>query len=390
LKDLAMTTRDSGRPAAIPNSRIPRLETLEARDVPSASFAAASAPRVLAVHQGNPHARFHTIQAAVNAARPGDTILVYSGIYRESITVMKNNLSIDAAPGASVIIQNPGQMSNGITVVGAGRVTLTGFTLAGVTVKGFFGSGVFLLGVAHFEISHVVAANNMGHGIEVVLSSSGSINNSTAYGSNNSGIEVSQSHNVLLTNENVHGNTNGIEVLNSTRVTTSNSSAFDNTVGILVDQLPGAAVAMPGHRPVQNSSYNIVENNSVYANNLPNAAASTGLASADPPGAGILIVGGDHTLVQDNQVYSNGYGGIVLIAGIDWFIRAPVGTPGYARGINARPVYTLIENNNLWFNGFLSGAPGWPGPADLVWTGLGLHNHWRRNLFTTSTLGILP
>src|SRR5262249_38802558 len=154
----------------------------------------------------------------------------------------------------------------------------------------------------------------------------------------------------------VHGNTNGIEVLNSTRVTTTNSSAFNNTVGIFVGQLPGAVVAMQGRRPVQNSSFNVVQNNAVYANNLGSAAVSSGLASADPPGAGILIVGGDHTVVQNNQVYSNGYGGIVLIAGSNWLAEAPVGTPHYARGVYSQPRYTLIQNNNLWFNGFLPGA----------------------------------
>jgi parallel beta-helix repeat protein len=352
--------------------------------------AAASVHRIIKVAQGNPHVRFHTIQAAVNAARPGDEIRIYSGIYRESATVTKNNLTIDAAPGANVIIQNPGQMGNGITVEASGATTLTGFTLAGVTVKGFSASGVFLLGVANFEISHVTAVNNMGHGIFVGLSSHGSVHDSIAYGSDNTGIEVSQSHDVLLNNDEVHENTNGIEVLNSTRITTSNNSAFDNTVGLVIAQLPGAAVALPGHKPVLTSAYNVVEDNSVYANNYANAATDTMLPSADPPGAGILIVGSDHTTVKNNQVYSNGYGGIVLISGSNWLFHAPVGTPGYSTRVSSRPTNTLIENNNLWFNGFLAGAMGWPQPADLVWTRLGRNDHWVRNIFTTSSPGILP
>jgi parallel beta-helix repeat protein len=385
-----MSIRKSCQPAAKSQPCLIRLETLEGREVPSITPVAASAHRILAVQQNNPHARFHTIQAAVNAARPGDEIRIYSGTYREAVTVTKNNLTIDAAPGSRVTIQNPGQMTNGITVDPANGTPLTDFTLSGVTVKGFSGSGVLLFDVSYFEISHVVAANNMVHGILAVLSSHGLIHDSTAYGSDNTGIEVSQSHDVLLSNDTVHENTNGIEVLNCTRVTTSNCSAFDNTVGILLDQLPGAAVAMPGHKPVQTSTYNVVENNSVYANNLPNAATSTMLPSADPPGAGIVIVGGNHTLVENNQVYSNGYGGIVLISGADWLRQAPVGTSGYSRLINSRPMNTLIANNNLWFNGFLSGAVGWPHPADFVWTRVGKNDFWTKNIFTTSSPGILP
>ncbi len=382
-----MTIRNS---ASRPILRILRLESLESREVPSVSPVSAAGHRVIAVQQSNPHARFHTIQAAINAARPGDEIRVYSGIYRESITVTKDNLTIDAAPGADVIIQNPGQMGNGITVAGSGGTALTGFTLSGVTVKGFSASGVFLIDATNFTIAHVVAANNMSHGIEAAYSSNGTIHDCTAYGSANTGIEISQSHDVLVTNDNVHGNTNGIEILNSTRVTTSDCSAFDNTVGIVVDQLPGAAVVLPGHKPVQNSSYNVVENNQVYANNLINLAASTMLPSADPPGAGILIVGGDHTLVESNQVYSNAYGGIVLISGAHWLALAPVGTPHYARGINSNPRYTLIEDNNLWFNGYITGAAGWPQPGDLVWTGQGKHNLWVKNLYTNSSPELLP
>src|SRR5437762_9970576 len=35
-----------------------------------------------------------TIQAAVDAAKPGDTIVVPPGIYRENVTVSKDNLTI--------------------------------------------------------------------------------------------------------------------------------------------------------------------------------------------------------------------------------------------------------------------------------------------------------
>ncbi len=93
--------------------------------------------------------------------------------------------------------------------------------------------------------------------------------------------------------------------------------------------------------------------------------------------------------MKNNQVYSNGYCGIILIAN-NWLLHAPVGTPSYPKTIPALPTNTLIENNNLWFNGFLSGGVGWPHPADLVWTRLGRNDHWLKNIYTTSSTGILP
>src|SRR5688572_15522195 len=60
-----------------------------------------------------------SIQAAVNAAIPGQTILIEPGTYLESILVEKQNLTLIGLKGPHnerVIIQNPGEEENGITV----------------------------------------------------------------------------------------------------------------------------------------------------------------------------------------------------------------------------------------------------------------------------------
>jgi parallel beta-helix repeat protein len=361
-----------------------RLEALEARDVPSTT------PIVLQVHQGVPHAKYQTIQAAVNAAKPGEEIEVFSGIYREAVTVTKANLTIQGAPGARVTIQNPGLLLNGITVEGTKGGTLSGFKLANVTVKGFLNNGIYLVGVTNFELSHVMTANNADDGVYPVLSANGSIHDSRAAGSNDSGICVSQSHDIYMNNNVVYNNTNGIEIENSTRVTTSNSTVFDNTVGILVDQMPGAVVALAGHAPVLTSSANVLQDNQVYANNRPNSASAGDLVSAEPSGGGIVIIGGNNTLVQSNNVFANGYGGIVVMSGRDMMRLAPPGTPAYSKTDNSLVRNTTIENNTLTLNGFAAAPPGLPPSADLIWTGTGTNNHWKKNIYDTNSPGKLP
>src|SRR5262249_37067696 len=131
----------------------PRVERLEAREVPSGASA------VLEVHQGDPHAQYQTIQAAVDAAHPGDEIEIFSATYKEAVTVSTPGLSLTAAPGAHVVIKNPGTADNGITVTG-----VDGFSLANVTVRGFESDGVFLNGVSDFSLAQVKAKDNGEYG----------------------------------------------------------------------------------------------------------------------------------------------------------------------------------------------------------------------------------
>ena len=67
---------------------------------------------------------YQTIQAAVDDARPGDTILVYEGYYEESVLVTTNNLKIIAKDGVTVYSPNGGTAA---FAVYADRVTIRGF-----------------------------------------------------------------------------------------------------------------------------------------------------------------------------------------------------------------------------------------------------------------------
>jgi parallel beta-helix repeat protein len=272
------------------------------------------------------------------------------------------------------VIENPGGADNGISVVGAPGLPLKGFTLANVTVRDFSANGVFLIAVKDFVLSHVRAEGNAGYGLYPVLSTHGLIEYSVTTGSNDSGIYVGQSADVIIRGNTAYDNVNGIEVENSSEVQTIHNVVYNNTVGILVDLLPAALVAIPGFTPVEASTHNLVADNAVFGNNRANTAP-----------------GSDHTTVRNNVVVGNAFAGIALLSGTDLLALAP-GTPGYSPGVDPNPNDTLIAGNLVLGNGFYTGPvpPGFPAPADLVWTLSGKRNHWRGNLFGTSSPNNLP
>src|SRR5438876_201295 len=85
-----------------------------------------------------------TIQAAVDAAKPGDTIVVPPGIYRENVTVSKDNLTIVGSVAAVL----DGHGLPGTTGIRVGpptaNVRLHGFTLRGLTIRNYTRTGIRL------------------------------------------------------------------------------------------------------------------------------------------------------------------------------------------------------------------------------------------------------
>jgi nitrous oxidase accessory protein NosD len=82
-----------------------------------------------------PDAQFQSIQAAVDAAGPDDTVKVYPGTYREQVTVPagKDGLRLLGQDPRKVTIQAPATMSGSMAIVevDADDVTVGGFTIAG-------------------------------------------------------------------------------------------------------------------------------------------------------------------------------------------------------------------------------------------------------------------
>jgi parallel beta-helix repeat protein len=290
--------------------------------------------------------------------------------------VNKANIEL-AGTGDGVVIQNPGGVNNGITVRNEGN----GFVVRNVTVKNFLRNGVFMARVDNFLLSHVTAVNNGEYGLFPVRCHNGKIEHCIATGHDDTGIYIGQSSNVELSYNQAYGNVNGLEVENSTDVTVVKNQAYDNTAGILVVLLPGLTV--------KTASGVIISHNHVYNNNHVNFAEPGEFESFVPSGSGILIVGCDGTIVQDNNVSDNHFTGIATVSTVILGTLAGLPPEAFA-DIEPNADGTRVINNILNNNGAAPPA-GLPLPgSDLIWDGSGSGNCWKENKFTSSFPSQLP
>jgi parallel beta-helix repeat protein len=332
--------------------------------------AASHAPDII-VHAGG------SIQAAINTANAGSVIQIEPGTYNEALVVDKPGIQL-VGSGDGVVIQNPGDKDNGITV----RDNGDGFVLKNVTVQNFEENGVFLIRVDNFLLSHVAAINDGEYGLFPVFCTNGVIEHCTATGHTDTGIYVGQSNDVQMKFNTAYANVNGLEVENSSNVTVSKNQSYDNVAGLLVIVLPGLTI--------KTSSNIVVANNHVYNNNHVNfAEPGNGFENFVPSGSGILVVGADQTTVEDNNVSGNNFVGIATVSTLILGSLAGIPPEAFA-DIEPNPDGARIVSNVLNNNGSAP-PPGIPLPGvDLLWDGSGTNNCWKSNIYSQSYPATLP
>jgi hypothetical protein len=137
------------------------------------------------------NAGYATIQAAINAANPGDTVNVCPGSYMENITINKANLTVSSTGGAVVTMIKAAVVSSVVTLAGV-NATVAGFTLvpAGSVAKYDIGVNIAIAGHAGAEIAHnYIRGGRIG--VNLGCASSGStVYHNNVIGATETGINI--------------------------------------------------------------------------------------------------------------------------------------------------------------------------------------------------------
>jgi parallel beta-helix repeat protein len=314
-----------------------------------------------------------TIQAAVDAAQPGDAVVVPPGRYHESVTIAKSGITIRGSRGA---VLDASGFATGIRAAsGPGGpvcppLTLHDLAVEGLRIEGAGFTGVFFRGVDGFAMRDGSYSGNRLYAVFPVCSRNGVIEGNHVEGTNDGAIYVGSSDRVAVERNHATDSTAGILIENSTNIVVRENTTIGNTAGIVTFVLPGLAV------PVTEDV--LVERNTVMRNNRPNPSQPSPFdpISQLPAGIGILTIAADRVLVRENRVIGNDTAGIGVIA-----LQFPNPDPR----VDPEPDGVVVRDNVALRNGLEPDTLRSPFPgADLVYDGSGAGNCFAGNVFQTS------
>ncbi len=142
-----------------------------------------------------------TIQSAVDAANPGDLVLIAEGTYNEQVIVETEDLVIRGVDRNEVVLDGEDELFDGFLVVADGvaieNLTVAHYRQNGVIFTGEVGysaDGVDGEGepLERYRVSYVTAINNGTYGVYAFASRGGLIEHTYASGSPDSGFYIGQ------------------------------------------------------------------------------------------------------------------------------------------------------------------------------------------------------
>lgn len=242
-----------------------------------------------------------SIAKAIDAAEPGTVIEVEPGEYHEALVVDTPGITLRGlvVDGKRPVLNGKGELNDGLIASGSP------FAMTGFEVRHYKGNGVSTQGVDGVYLSDLVVDDTGLYGVYPVQSKNITITHCTITRIVDAGIYVGESNHALVAYNELHHNVAGIEIENTNDAIVRDNLAYENTAGILVFVLPGK-VQKEGKRTrvFRNWSLN---------NNTPNFGDENAIVGQLPHGLGIMVMGGDDTLVHDNWVKGNESLGILVI-----------------------------------------------------------------------------
>jgi hypothetical protein len=356
-----------------------------------------------------PH--FTTIQDAVNAAAPGDWVLIDVGVYPGAVYITKPMLHIRGMDRNGVIVDGQHQVGNGIevwktdgvwienlTVRNFDRATLDGGDGNEIWWNGGDGSGQ--IGLDGWYGRYLTTYSDgllAGYGIFTSNAVNGFWDNVYASGFNDSGIYLGACRDcrAKIRHALIENNALGYSGTNSGgHIIIENSTFRNNSSGIGPNSLnnddqppPQDGACNSGLNDSSTPAFlttrikrctiirkNVIENNG----NLTTPANST--TASIPWGNGIILIGTYADLVKNNTIQNNPSTGLLGLENPDPFPPT------------ASTVYFQFSGNKIFGNKFLNnGTPPDPNSADITLAGgvfgtqQSVNNCVSNNTLTTSS-----
>ena len=242
-----------------------------------------------------------TIQGAVDAAAPGDLVLIAPGMYLEAVDVTTDDVTIRGLDRDGVVVDGEFERANGVRVLGA-----DGVAVENLTVQHHTSNGVFWTGVDGFRGSYLTAIRNQEYGIYAYDSRHGVIEHSYAAGSADGGFYVGQCFPCDTLVDDVISEHNGLGFSDANaggNLLIVNSTFRRNRLGIVIGSHT-YELCYPQRQA-------IVVGNLIYANNEADTGAMG--PSRLAMGNGIVVAGGIGNRIERNRIWDHDRTGIAIV-----------------------------------------------------------------------------
>jgi hypothetical protein len=250
---------------------------------------------------------FATIQQAVDAAEPGDLVLIGAGTYEEAVIVETENLVIRGVDRNTVILDGGFEKENGFIVFG------DGVAVENLTVRNYIGNGIFWTGdydaertLTGYRASYVTAHNNGDYGLYAFNATKGQFDNSYASGSPDASFYIGQCDpcDALMVDVVGENSQLGYSGTNSSGVTIARSEFMNNVIGIV-----------PNSQDIEELAPNVdtvIVGNYIHDNNNEEAPGKND-AYLVGRGSGIVLAGTETNVVERNVIVGNRRFGVLIM-----------------------------------------------------------------------------
>jgi parallel beta-helix repeat protein len=317
-----------------------------------------------------------SIQEAIDAAQPGDTVRVARGTFHENLILTTSHIKLRGAgkhrtrllpadeptPNFCSVEEEGVFLVDGICVAGEfDPVTfepgdpVVGTRISGFHVKGHSGIGVLFLNANNSTVRHVQVSHNDDYGLAGFIVSGIRLQQNLGHHNHEAAFYVGDSPNAraVIVGNRAHHNEMGVFLRDASKGVVRHNRLHNNCMGIFFLE-----TGSPDPSGRWHASRNVARRNN---------QTCLGTPGGDLSGAGIVIAGSDRVTLWRNKVFGNRpsvpaswEGGIVVVSSTE-------------AGGDA-PNHNRIVRNVAFGNR----------PFDVFWDGSGDGNRFRANRCGTS------